>query len=78
MPVQKVWKLIKCTKYYLTYSWEYKGVHTISKSINLKVNITVRLEFEITHFKAVVQHFSHSTTKTLSKEESIVAKILLL
>ena len=45
--------------YYLTYSWEDKGIYTFPKSINLKVNVMVWLEFKLAYFKAVVQSFNH-------------------
>ena len=41
--------------YYLTYSWRDKGVHAFPKG--LKVTVTPQLEFELTYFKAAVQHF---------------------
>ena len=41
-----------------------KGVHTFPKSISPKVNIRVQLEFKLTYFKAIVQHFSHYTMGT--------------
>ena len=34
-------------QYYLTHSWEDKGVYTFPKGICLKVNIIARLEFEL-------------------------------
>ena len=33
--------------YYLTHSWEDKGVHTFPKGISPKVNIIVQQEFEL-------------------------------
>ena len=38
-----------------------KGIYIFPKGINLKVNVTDRIEFELTYFKAAVQHFSHYT-----------------
>ena len=35
-------------QYYLTHSWEDKGIHTFPKGNCLKVNIIARLEFELT------------------------------
>ena len=45
--------------YYLTHSWEIKGVDTFPKSISLKVNVLVRPEFKLAYFETAVQHFSH-------------------
>ena len=36
-----------------------RGFHTFPKGISPKVNVSVRLEFELTYFKAAVQHFNH-------------------
>ena len=33
--------------YYLTHSWEDKGVHTFPKGICPKVNVIARLEYEL-------------------------------
>ena len=49
--------------YHLIHSWRDKGFHTFPKS--LKVNIIVQLEFELTYFETVIQHFSHYTTGTI-------------
>ena len=40
-----------------------KGVHTFPKGISSKVNVTMRLEFELIYFGVAVQHFSHYATK---------------
>ena len=40
------------------------GFCTFPKSISLKVNVTARLEFELTHIKPAVQHFSHYILET--------------
>ena len=45
--------------YYLTHCWGDKGVHAFAKTINLKVNVTVQLEFELIYFEAEVQHINH-------------------
>ena len=39
-----------------------KAIHTFPKVISPKVNIMVRLEFELTYFKATVQYISHYAT----------------
>ena len=52
--------------YYLTHSWwRYKGVHTFLKSISPKVNLRVRLEFELTSHDVVLQDISDQITGTL-------------
>ena len=51
-------------RYYLTHSWEDKGVHTFPKGICLKVNIIVRLEYELTYYDSAVHRFNHYTTRT--------------
>ena len=43
--------------YYLTHSWEDKGVHTFSKGICPKVNV-------IAYYDSAVQRFNHYTTRT--------------
>ena len=40
--------------YYLTHSWEDKGVDTFLKGICLKVNVIARLEFELAYYHSVV------------------------
>ena len=50
--------------YHLTYSWEDKGIHNFPKNICPKVNVSVRLEFELTHYDFVVQRLNHYTKKT--------------
>ena len=37
--------------YYLTHSWDDKGVQTFAESICLKVNVIARLEFEFSYYK---------------------------
>ena len=49
--------------YYLTHSWEDRGVHTFPKSICLKVNVIARLEYELTYYNSIVHHFNHYTTR---------------
>ena len=58
--------------YYLTHNSRDKGVHTFPKAISLKMNIKVKLEFELTYLKITVQHFSHYATETL-----LLKKIML-
>ena len=50
--------------YYLTHSWEDKGVHTFPKGICPKVNVIARLEYEIAYYDSVVHRFNHYTTRT--------------
>ena len=41
--------------YFLTHSWEDKGVHIFPKDISKKkMNVIARLEFELTYFEAAV------------------------
>ena len=44
----------------------YKGVHTFPRGISPKVNVVVRLEFELTYFEVAVQPFSHYVIGTPS------------
>ena len=53
--------------YYLTHSWEDKGVHTFPQSICLKVNVIARLEYEHAFYDSAVHHFNHYTTRTTPK-----------
>ena len=50
--------------YYLTHSWEDKGVHTFPKGICPKMNIIARLEYELAYYDSVVHRFNHYTTRT--------------
>ena len=52
--------------YYLTHSWEDKGVHTFPKGICPKVNVIARLEYELAYYDSAVHHFNHYTTRTPS------------
>ena len=45
----------------LTCSWEDKQVHAFPKGTCPKVNIIVRLEFELAYYDSTVQHFNHYT-----------------
>ena len=49
--------------YYLTYSWDDKGVHTFPKGICLKVNIIARLEYELAYYDSAVYRFNHYTMR---------------
>ena len=51
-------------QYYLTYSWEDKGVHTFPKGICPKVNVIARLEYELPYYDSAVHLFNHYTTRT--------------
>ena len=51
-------------KYYLTHSWEDKGVHTFPKGICPKLNVIARLEYELAYYDSAVHRFNHYTTRT--------------
>ena len=51
-------------QYYLTHSWEDKGVHTFPKGICPKVNIIARLENELAYYDSAVHRFNHYTERT--------------
>ena len=50
--------------YYLTHSWEDKGVHTFPKGICPKVNVIARLESELAYYDSAVHRYNHYTTWT--------------
>ena len=50
--------------YYLTHSWEDKGVHNFPNGICPKVNIIVQLEFKLAYYNPAVHRFNHYTTRT--------------
>ena len=50
--------------YYLTHSWEDKGVHTFPKGICPKINVIARLEYELAYYDSAVHRFNHNTTRT--------------
>ena len=50
--------------YYLTHSWEDKGVHTFPKGICPKVNVIAQLEYELAYYDSAVHRFNHYTTRT--------------
>ena len=47
-----------------TRNWEDKGVHTFPKGICPKVNVIVRLEYELAYYDSIVHRFNHYTTRT--------------
>ena len=49
-------------QYYLTHSWEDKGVHIFPKGICPEVNVIARLEFELAYYDSVVHRFNHYIT----------------
>ena len=63
--------------YYLTHSWEDKGVHTFPKGICPKVNVIARLEYELAYYDSAVHRFNHYTTRTppvYSEQEMCTAR----
>ena len=50
--------------YYLTHSWEDKGVHTFPKGICPKVNVIARPDFEFACYDFADHRFNHYTTGT--------------
>ena len=48
--------------YYLTHSWENKGFHTFPDGICPKVNVIVRLKFELAYYNSAVQRFNQYTS----------------
>ena len=50
--------------YYLTHSWEDKGVHTFPKGICPKVNVIALLEYELAYYDSAVHRFYHYTMWT--------------
>ena len=46
-------------------TWEDKDVHSFAKSIHLKVNGIMRLEFEFTYCNVAVQLVSHYLDATI-------------
>ena len=45
-------------------AWEDKRVHVILESISLKVNVIVRLDFELAYYDVAVQLASRYATET--------------
>ena len=58
--------------YYLTHSWEDKGVHTFPKGICLKVNVIARLEYELAYYDSAVRRFNHYTTRTPPRDCEVI------
>ena len=54
--------------YYLTHSWEDKGVHTFPKGICPKVNVLARPEYELAYYDSAVHRFNNYTTRTSSSK----------
>ena len=50
--------------YYLTHSWEDKGVNIFPKGICPKVNVRARLEYELVYYDSTIHRFNHYTTRT--------------
>ena len=51
--------------YFLTHSWMEEGFfHTAPKGISLKVNVIVRLDFQLDHSDVAVQYVIDQTTST--------------
>ena len=61
-------------QYYLTHSYEDKGVHTFPKGICPKVNIKARLENELAYYDSAVHRCNHYTTRTPPYKERIKVK----
>ena len=59
-----IFKYKELHRYYLTHSWEDKGVHTFTKGIYPKVNVIARLEFELANYDSAVYRSNHYTTRT--------------
>ena len=49
--------------YYLTHSWEDKGVHAYPKGICEIMKMIAWLEFELAYYDIAVQHISHYTSR---------------
>ena len=56
--------IIQEEQYYLTHSWEDKGVHTFPKDICPKVNVIAWLEYELSYYDSAVHRFNHYTKRT--------------
>ena len=57
--------------YNLIQNWRGKGFITDPKSINPKVNLIERLEFELTYFDVAVKHVTHYSTGTSQFNQEI-------
>ena len=49
--------------WYLTHSWEDKGVHTFPKGICPKLNVIAWLEFKLAYYDSADQCFNHYITR---------------
>ena len=67
--MQKPFSLEEQLWYYLTHTWEDKGVHTFPKGICPKVNVIARLEFELAYYDFAIHRFNHYTTRTPPQRE---------
>ena len=38
-------------QYYLTHTWEDKGIHIFPKGISLRENIIIQVKFELSYFE---------------------------
>ena len=45
-------------------NWRDNSVHAFLKSITLKMNVIVQLEFELTYYDVTIQHISDYATGT--------------
>ena len=52
--------------YYFTHSWRNKGVHAFHNGNSSKINITVRLDFELTFFDVADRQFNSYAMGELS------------
>ena len=65
-------------RYYLIRSLWDKGVHAFPKGIKSKVNVIVRLNFEVSYFESAVQHFNHCVTGTKGRIVGYIHFLLVL
>ena len=61
--------------YYLTHSWEDKGVYIFPKGICPKVNMIAQLEFEYAYDDFAVQRFNHYTTWTPTSDSLLFCSL---
>ena len=65
IPFQNLKRKSVGSSIYLTYYWEEKdGDYNFPKGICPKVNVIVRLEFELAYYDSAVQRFIHYATRT--------------
>ena len=73
MAYQPLWVILyqsqPCRKYYFISRWKDKEVNNFAKGINPKVNVIVRLEFELAYYDVTVQHISQYAMGTPSFRE---------